>query len=227
MHLEDRMTGQAPRKSFGSDNHAGTHPDVMRAIVEANAGDATAYGADPWTEQAIGELRRLSGAEGEAYLVLNGSGANVMGLGLLLGRHEAVICAETAHINTDECGAAERILGTKLLTVPSANGKITPELLAGRAPRDQGILRGQPAARLPGRRPARERGGVPRMLHRRDRLVRGRAQLRRHQERRHGGRGRDRDARGGWSQRAVPPQAAHAALVQDALSRGAVQRAAR
>ena len=51
------------------------------------------------------------------YLVLNGSGANVLGLGLLLGRHEAVICAESAHINTDECGGAERILGTKLLTV--------------------------------------------------------------------------------------------------------------
>ena len=126
------MTGQAPRKSFGSDNHAGTHPDVLRAIVEANAGDAMAYGADPWTDQAIGELRRLSGAEGEAYLVLNGSGANVLGLGLLLGRHEAVICAATAHINTDECGAAERILGTKLLTVPSVDGKITPELIAGR-----------------------------------------------------------------------------------------------
>jgi threonine aldolase len=126
------MTGQAPRKSFGSDNHAGTHPDVMRAIVEANVGDAMAYGADPWTEQALGELRRLSGAEGEAYLVLNGSGANVLGLGLLLGRHEAVICAETAHINTDECGAAERILGTKLLTVPSADGKITPDLIAAR-----------------------------------------------------------------------------------------------
>ena len=126
------MTGQAPRKSFGSDNHAGTHPDVLRAIVEANAGDATAYGADPWTERAIGELRRLSGTDGEAYLVLNGSGANVLGLGLLLGRHEAVLCAETAHINTDECGAAERILGTKLPTVPSADGKITPDLIAGR-----------------------------------------------------------------------------------------------
>src|ERR1700722_12984829 len=127
------MTGQAPRKSFGSDNHAGTHPEVLRAIVEANAGDATAYGADPWTERAIGELRRLSGTDdGEAYLVLNGSGANVLGLGLLLGRHEAVICAGTAHINTDEGGAAEGILGPKLLTAPSPDGKITPDLIAGR-----------------------------------------------------------------------------------------------
>jgi threonine aldolase len=119
-------------KSFGSDNHAGTHPAVMRAITEANVGDAVAYGADPWTERATAELRRLSGADGEVYLVLNGSGANVLGLGLLLGRHEAVICAESAHINTDECGAAERILGTKLLTVPAPGGKLTPELIAPR-----------------------------------------------------------------------------------------------
>jgi threonine aldolase len=104
----------------------------MRAIVEANAGDAIAYGADPWTEQAIGELRRQSGAQGEVYLVLNGGGANVLGLGLLLGRHEAVICAESAHINTDECGASERILGTKLLTVPAPDGKLTPDLIATR-----------------------------------------------------------------------------------------------
>src|ERR1700742_2059235 len=126
------MTGAASRKSFGSDNHSGTHPAVMRAIVEANAGDAIAYGADPWTERAVGEIRRQSGAQGEVYLVLNGSGANVLGLGLLLGRHEAVICAESAHINTDECGSAERILGTKLLTVPAPDGKLTPELIASR-----------------------------------------------------------------------------------------------
>jgi threonine aldolase len=126
------MTGAASRKSFGSDNHAGTHPAVMRAIVEANAGDAVAYGADPWTERAVSEIRRQSGAQGEVYLVLNGSGANVLGLGLLLGRHEAVICAESAHINTDECGASERILGTKLLTVPAPGGKLTPDLIASR-----------------------------------------------------------------------------------------------
>jgi threonine aldolase len=120
------------RKSFGSDNHAGTHPAVLRAIAEANSGDAVAYGADPWTERAASELKAAFGAEGEVYLVLNGSGANVLGLGLLLGRHEAVICAESAHINTDECGATERILGAKLLTIPAPDGKITPELIATR-----------------------------------------------------------------------------------------------
>ena len=117
------------RKSFGSDNHAGVHPAVLRAIVDANTGDATAYGDDTWTEQATAGLREIFGADG-AFLVLNGSGANVLGLSLLLRRHEAVICAESAHINTDECGAPEQLLGTKLLQVPSADGKITPEQIA-------------------------------------------------------------------------------------------------
>jgi threonine aldolase len=116
-------------KSFGSDNHAGVHPAVLRAIADANPGDAVAYGADEWTAQAAAGLRAVFGAA-DAFLVLNGSGANVLGLSLLLRRHEAVICAESAHIHTDECGAPERLIGTKLLPVPSADGKITPELIA-------------------------------------------------------------------------------------------------
>ena len=117
------------RKSFGSDNHAGVHPAVLQAIVDANPGDAVAYGADEWTERTTARLREIFGAD-DAFLVLNGSGANVLGLSLLLRRHEGVICAKSAHINTDECGSAERLLGTKLLAVPSPEGKITPELIA-------------------------------------------------------------------------------------------------
>jgi len=122
------MTG---RKSFGSDNHAGAHPAVLRAIVEASSGDAVAYGADAWTERVTAQLQRAFGADGGTFLVLNGSGANVLGLSVLLRRHEAVICAASAHINTDECGAPERLVGTKLLTVPTPDGKLTPELIAG------------------------------------------------------------------------------------------------
>jgi threonine aldolase len=119
------------RKSFGSDNHSGVHPAVLQAIVDANSGDAIAYGDDPWTEAASARLRDLFGGSAQAFFALNGSGANVFGLGLLLRRYEAVICANSAHIATDECGAAEQVLGTKLLTVPGQVGKITPELIAG------------------------------------------------------------------------------------------------
>ena len=117
------------RKSFGSDNHAGVHPAILQAIMDANQGDAVSYGADERTEQVAARLREVFGAE-DAFLVPNGSGANVLGLSLLLGRHEGVICAESAHIYTDECGAPERLIGTKLLAVPSPDGKITPEGIA-------------------------------------------------------------------------------------------------
>jgi threonine aldolase len=119
------------RKSFGSDNHTGAHPAVLRAMMDANSGDAVAYGADEWTERVTARLCEVFRADGGAFLVLNGSGANVLGLGVLLRRHEAVICAASAHINTDECGAPERQLGTKLLPVPTPDGKLTPELIAG------------------------------------------------------------------------------------------------
>jgi threonine aldolase len=124
------------RKSFGSDNHAGAHPSVLQAILDANGGSAVAYGADDLTGRASAELREAFRCEGDAFFVFNGSGANVLGLSTLLRRHEAVICAESAHIYTDECGSAERLLGTKLLPVPAPDGKLTPELiepqLAGR-----------------------------------------------------------------------------------------------
>jgi threonine aldolase len=119
------------RKSFGSDNHAGAHPAILRALGEANQGDATAYGDDPWTARATAQLAQLFGASG-VFLVFTGSAANVLGISLMLRPYEAVICAEGAHLNVDECGAAERIVGCKLLTVPAPDGKLTPDLIASR-----------------------------------------------------------------------------------------------
>jgi threonine aldolase len=124
------------RKSFGSDNHAGAHQAVIHAVAGANAGDVSSYGADPWTERATAALSAAFGARGGVYFVVTGTAANVLGLSLLLRPFEGVICAESAHVNVDECGAPERILGSKLLTVPTTDGKLTPELigtmLAGR-----------------------------------------------------------------------------------------------
>lgn len=123
------VTGK--HKSFGSDNHSGAHAEVVRAIMEANVGDATAYGNDDWTAAATTELRDLFGAVG-AYFVFNGSAANVLGISLLLRPYDAVICAESAHLHVDECGATERALGNKILAVGTPDGKLTPELIAAR-----------------------------------------------------------------------------------------------
>src|SRR5262249_18946455 len=120
------------RKSFGSDNHAGAHEAVLRMMARANTGDAVAYGDDLWTQRASDELRELFGARGGVFLVFTGGAANVLGLSLLLRPYEGVICPESAHVNVDECGAAERIIGCKLLTVATPDGKLTPDLIATR-----------------------------------------------------------------------------------------------
>ncbi|HWF79411.1 MAG TPA: low specificity L-threonine aldolase [Streptosporangiaceae bacterium] len=134
------MTG---RKSFGSDNHAGAHPEVLRAIADANAGDSHPYGDDEWTRRATAELTAAFGAC-DSLLVFNGTAANVLGVSLLLQPYEAVICAGSSHLNVDECGATERILGSKLLTVPTPDGKLTPNLVTSRLGGRRDVHRAQP-----------------------------------------------------------------------------------
>ena len=116
-------------RSLASDNHSGMHPRVLEAITEANADHAIAYGADPWTARAIELIRREFGEQAEVFPVFNGTGANVVGLQSMLRTWESVICATTAHVNVDEAGAPEKLLGSKVIAVPSDDAKITPDLI--------------------------------------------------------------------------------------------------
>lgn len=119
------------RRAFASDNWAGAHPEVLAAVAEANRGHVHAYGDDPWTERAVERFREHFGDQAEVFWAFNGTGANVTALQACVQPFGAVICPATAHINTDECGAPERFLGGgKLLTVPTPDGKLTPELVA-------------------------------------------------------------------------------------------------
>ena len=122
------MTKQVkPGRSFASDNNAGVHPTVMAAIAAANDGHVIAYGDDPYTARAVELFRRHLGKDAEVYFVFGGTGANVLGLKAATESHHAIICAETAHINVDECGAPEKFTGCKLLPVASPDGKIKVE----------------------------------------------------------------------------------------------------
>jgi len=116
-------------RGFGSDNHAGVHPEVLASIVSANEGHAHAYGADPWTEAATADIQALVGFDTQIAFVWNGTGGNVVGLAASCRTWEAVICADTAHINCDECAAPEHIAGVKLVPVATPDGKLTPELV--------------------------------------------------------------------------------------------------
>jgi threonine aldolase len=117
------------RRGFASDNHAGVHPEVMAAIAAANEGHAGAYGDDPWTARAQQRFREHFGASAQAFPVFNGTGANVLCLEALTRPWQGVVCARSAHLNLDECGAPERA-GRKLLVVDTPDGRLTPELIA-------------------------------------------------------------------------------------------------
>jgi threonine aldolase len=116
-------------RGFASDNYAGVHPEVLAGLSMANGGHQVAYGDDVYTENLQLIIRDHFGPTAEAFPVFNGTGANVVALQAITDRWGAVICAESAHINVDEGGAPERMGGLKLLTVPTPDGKLTPELI--------------------------------------------------------------------------------------------------
>ena len=116
-----------PSRSFASDNNAGVHPEIIEAVKKANEGHVVAYGDDPYTARAVSIFKERLGRNVEVFFVFGGTGANVLGLKALTKSYEALICADTAHINVDECGAPEKFTGCKLLSAPTPNGKLKIE----------------------------------------------------------------------------------------------------
>ncbi|SCG02401.1 L-threonine aldolase [Streptomyces sp. Ncost-T6T-2b] len=129
MRTDARRHHDPQVRGFASDNYAGAHPEVLAAIALANGGHQVAYGEDDYTGHLQRVMHSHFGPTAEAFPVFNGTGANVVALQALTDRWGAVICAESAHINVDEGGAPERMGGLKLLTVPTPDGKLTPELI--------------------------------------------------------------------------------------------------
>ena len=116
-----------PARSFASDNNAGVHPEVLQAIAAANQGHAVGYGDDAYTESAVRKFKQHFGPDIDVFIVFNGTAANCLSLKALTNSYHAVICAEAAHIYTDECGAPEKFTGCKLIPLPTRDGKLTVE----------------------------------------------------------------------------------------------------
>lgn len=115
--------------SFGSDNHSGIHPRMISAINAVNVEHDFAYGDDATTKVARDLFSDLFGCHVEAFFMFNGTGTNVTILKSLTKSYHSILCASTAHINVDECGAPEKHTGCKVVSIPTENGKLTPELV--------------------------------------------------------------------------------------------------
>jgi threonine aldolase len=118
-----------PLRSFASDNNAGIHPEIIKAIALANQGHVVGYGADPYTQTMTSKFRDHFGADTQVFVVFNGTGANCLSLQALTKSYHAVICAASAHIYTDECGAPEKFTGCKLIPIETSDGKLTVDMV--------------------------------------------------------------------------------------------------
>ena len=117
------------KRGFASDNNSGVHPAVLRKMESVNDGHVIAYGDDPYTAAATDRIKKEFGRDVEVFFVFTGTAANVLGLKASTESWNSIICADTAHIHCDECGAPEFFTGCKLLTVHAPDGKLTTGLI--------------------------------------------------------------------------------------------------
>ena len=116
-------------RGFGSDNHSGAHPEILEALIEANVGHAPSYGTDEWTERWSEVVEQMFGPQAKSFFVFNGTAANVLALSAFVKSHHAVLASQQAHLINDECGAPEKLLGCKVISIPTPDAKLTPEMV--------------------------------------------------------------------------------------------------
>jgi threonine aldolase len=124
------MKSEVMKRGFGSDNHSGVHPEIFKALAEANVAHVPSYGTDPITLRATDAIRKHFGEKAESHFVFNGTAANVLALGSVMRSHHSVLASQHAHLINDECGAPEKLIGAKVISVASQDAKLTPEALA-------------------------------------------------------------------------------------------------
>ena len=122
---------------FASDNRAGVHPRMMKALESVNEGHASSYEEDEASRRAKDILRRHFGPAAEPFFVFNGTAANVLAVRALCDSWQAVLCADVSHLWNHEGGAPERLTGCKLVPLPSRDGKLSLETLKAH-PRESG-----------------------------------------------------------------------------------------
>lgn len=114
---------------FNDDYSEGAHPRILEAIIQASLEQHTGYGMDAHTSHAKELIQKeIKNNEADIHLITGGTQTNLLAISSALRPHQAVVAAETGHINVHETGSIEAT-GHKVLTQPSPNGKLTPKLI--------------------------------------------------------------------------------------------------
>lgn len=134
MRNQPRSVHLEKSRQFASDNYSGICPEAWAALQEANEGPhMPSYGNDPWTQRASDMIRETFETNCEVFFVFNGTAANSLALASMCQSYHSILCSQTAHIETDECGAPQFFSnGTKILLIAGENGKLTPAAIEER-----------------------------------------------------------------------------------------------
>src|SRR5690606_21833503 len=102
-------------------------PEILDAVVAAQAGYAMPYGNDPLTARAQARVREVFEApEAAVHFVATGTAANALALACLCPPWATVYCHRGSHIEEDECCAPEFFTGgAKLTLLGGDDAKIT------------------------------------------------------------------------------------------------------
>ena len=112
---------------FRNDYGNGAHPAVMEALCKTNLELTAGYGTDAYCQRAADRIRQICDApQAQVHFIVGGTQVNKTAIGAFLRSWEAVITADTGHIQGHEAGAVENN-GHRLMLVPTADGKLQPE----------------------------------------------------------------------------------------------------
>jgi len=115
-------------KDFRGEIWSNVDPRVMEAMVQANEKVVDGcVGGDSYSVRAIEWVQQFFKDPIYATYTINGTGANILAMKVMLDRYSAIICGDETHINCYEAGAFEYTLGNKILVADSENGKLTVE----------------------------------------------------------------------------------------------------
>ena len=114
-----------------SDYTEGAHPRILERLQETNLISQPGYGEDRFCAAAREKIRAACRKpEADVYFLVGGTQCNAVTIASLLQRWEAVIAADTGHINVHEAGAIE-FTGHKVIPLAQQGGKLSADTVRG------------------------------------------------------------------------------------------------
>ena len=110
---------------FHNDYNECCHPQILDKMINQQSIQMPGYGCDPCCESAANLIRNLCECpEASVHFLVGGTQTNLIVIASSLRPYQAVLSANSGHINVHETGAIEAT-GHKVVTVPTIDGKLT------------------------------------------------------------------------------------------------------